>query len=56
MKVLIDNGHGENMPGKCSSDGRWREWDIHKGDCRYKKGNPLCSSQVERIAYKKTTV
>jgi len=26
MKVLIDNGHGENTPGKCSPDGRLREW------------------------------
>lgn len=26
MKVLIDNGHGSNTPGKCSPDGRLREW------------------------------
>ena len=26
MKALIDNGHGENTPGKCSPDGRLREW------------------------------
>lgn len=26
MKVLIDNGHGENTPGKCSPDGRLKEW------------------------------
>lgn len=26
MKVLIDNGHGENTPGKCSPDGKLREW------------------------------
>lgn len=26
MKVLIDNGHGENTPGKGSPDGRLREW------------------------------
>lgn len=26
MKVLIDNGHGENTPGKCSPDRRLREW------------------------------
>lgn len=25
MKVLIDNGHGVNTPGKCSPDGRLRE-------------------------------
>ena len=27
MKVLIDNGHGSNTPGKCSPDGRLREYD-----------------------------
>jgi len=26
MKVLIDNGHGENTQGKRSPDGRLREW------------------------------
>lgn len=26
MKVLIDNGHGENTPGKCSPDRRLKEW------------------------------
>lgn len=26
MKILIDNGHGSNTPGKCSPDGRLREW------------------------------
>ena len=26
MKVLIDNGHGEETPGKCSPDGRLREY------------------------------
>ena len=26
MKVLIDNGHGENTPGKRSPDGRLRGW------------------------------
>ena len=26
MKVLIDNGHGENTKGKCSPDKRLREW------------------------------
>lgn len=26
MKVLIDNGHGENTPGKRSPDGRLREY------------------------------
>lgn len=26
MKILIDNGHGVNTPGKCSPDGRIKEW------------------------------
>ena len=26
MKILIDNGHGYNTPGKCSPDGRIREY------------------------------
>lgn len=26
MKILIDNGHGENTPGKCSPDKRLREY------------------------------
>ena len=26
MKVLIDTGHGSNTPGKCSPDGRLREY------------------------------
>lgn len=30
MKVLIDNGHGENTPGKRSPDGRLREWSYTK--------------------------
>lgn len=26
MKILIDNGHGAETPGKCSPDGRLREY------------------------------
>ena len=26
MKILIDNGHGINTPGKCSPDGKFREF------------------------------
>jgi N-acetylmuramoyl-L-alanine amidase len=26
MKILIDNGHGFETPGKCSPDGRHKEW------------------------------
>lgn len=27
MKILIDNGHGINTPGKCSPDGKLKEWE-----------------------------
>lgn len=27
MKILIDNGHGSNTPGKCSPDGRLKEYE-----------------------------
>ena len=30
MKVLIDNGHGENTPGKRSPDGRFREYAYNR--------------------------
>ena len=30
MKVLIDNGHGENTPGKRSPDGRLKEWSYSR--------------------------
>ena len=26
MRILIDNGHGENTPGKRSPDGKLKEW------------------------------
>ncbi len=26
MIILIDNGHGFNTPGKCSPDGKYKEW------------------------------
>ena len=26
MKILIDNGHGRETPGKCSPDGRFHEY------------------------------
>ena len=30
MKVLIDNGHGVNTPGKRSPDGRFREYKYNR--------------------------
>lgn len=26
MRILIDNGHGKETPGKCSPDGRLKEY------------------------------
>lgn len=30
MKVIIDNGHGKETPGKCSPDGKIKEWDYNR--------------------------
>ena len=30
MKILIDNGHGADTPGKRSPDGRFREWKYNR--------------------------
>ena len=30
MRILIDNGHGENTPGKCSPDKRFREYKYNR--------------------------
>lgn len=30
MKILIDNGHGENTPGKRSPDGTFRSMPIQE--------------------------
>lgn len=30
MKILIDNGHGAETQGKCSPDGRLREWEFNR--------------------------
>ena len=43
MIVLIDNGHGENTPGKCSPDGRLREYKY----CR-ETAEAVCKALVER--------
>lgn len=40
MIVLIDNGHGENTPGKCSPDQRLRE---------YKKAREIAKKIVEAL-------
>lgn len=30
MKIILDNGHGCDTPGKCSPDGRLREWAYNR--------------------------
>ena len=30
MKILIDNGHGHNTPGKRSPDGKFREYAYNR--------------------------
>ena len=43
MKILIDNGHGVETPGKRSPDGRFREY-------AYKGMTPLWSFRRMRIS------
>lgn len=40
MKVLVDNGHGYNTAGKCSPDGKFRE---------YKYAREIAGALVERL-------
>lgn len=30
MKILLDNGHGQNTPGKRSPDGHFREYAYNR--------------------------
>ena len=30
MRILIDNGHGFDTPGKCSPDKTFREWEYNR--------------------------
>lgn len=50
MKILIDNGHGENTLGKCSPDGRLKEW-IYTRDIADRLVSELCNKgmDAERI-------
>lgn len=43
MKILIDNGHGVNTPGKCSSDGVFRE---------YKYTREIAAAVVQHLGYR----
>ena len=42
MKILIDNGHGVNTPGKCSPDGVFRE---------YKYTREIAAAVVKHLQY-----
>ena len=37
MKILIDNGHGENTPGKRSPDGLFREYKYAREICKVRQ-------------------
>lgn len=43
MKILIDNGHGINTPGKCSPDGVFRE---------YKYTRKIAAAVVKHLGYR----
>ena len=43
MKILIDNGHGVNTPGKCSPDGVFRE---------YKYTREIAAAVVQHLQYR----
>lgn len=57
MKVLIDNGHGENTPGKRSPDGRLREWSYTREIAdRVVNGLRKLGINAERIVKEDTDV
>lgn len=57
MKVLIDNGHGENTPGKRSPDGRLREWSYTREIAdKVVAGLRKLGIDAERIAKEDTDV
>lgn len=41
MLTLVDNGHGYNTPGKCSPDGRLKEWEYSR-DIAHRVVDKLC--------------
>lgn len=43
MKILINNGHGVNTPGKCSPDGIFRE---------YKYTHNIAAAVVKHLQYR----
>lgn len=57
VKVLIDNGHGENTPGKCSPDKRLREYAYAREIARRVEKCLRCKSyEAQRIVEEETDV
>lgn len=48
MKVLIDNGHGVETPGKCSPDGRLKEY-VYTREIAQRVMDKLLTSGIEAI-------
>lgn len=54
MKILIDNGHGENTPGKRSPDGSLREYvNPEKPDVPLNKNDAFQKVQKRRVQEKR---
>lgn len=45
MKILIDNGHGDNTPGKRSPDGKLLEWKFTRRVAK------VVAARLERVGY-----
>lgn len=57
VKVLIDNGHGENTPGKCSPDKRLREYAYAREIARLVEKCLRCKGyDAQRIVEEETDV
>lgn len=57
VKVLIDNGHGENTPGKCSPDKRLREYAYAREIARRVEKCLKCKGyDAQRIVEEETDV
>lgn len=57
VKVLIDNGHGENTPGKCSPDKRLREYAYAREIARRVEKCLRCKGCIaQRIVEEETDV
>lgn len=57
VKILIDNGHGENTPGKCSPDKRLREYAYAREIARRVEKCLRCKGyDAERIVEEETDI